>query len=596
MKKTHSSAVAGLVSAAMVLMLVPLSPAMAAEGEVLESGDYSYVLDSDGTAAIMEYSGEEGDDVTITIPQALGGCTVTRIDPFAFHRVSAASIVLPSTVTAISDAEGGELQGLVGPHAYAYGVEAGSSSFKAVDGVLYTADMRTFVTYPQWRQEEAFAMPEGVVSFGPNCLNAGAPFLTSVSLPSTLTELRADQLAECGNIQSITVAYGNPAYCDQDGIVYSADMQELVSYPCGKQGEQYAIPSSVRKVGESAITGQSYLETVAIPASVQEIGENNFTGGTLDSIELDEANEHFTKAGAALLTADGSFFIAHPAGAHVKEYVIPSTVTTLGENAFYRCSIRSVTVPASVAEFHPGCLRVSAAVTDIYVATVDQYDLLDGNSEYITIAYDTVYITEAATGVVSSDIDRELKVGETVAVASAFGKAKFTVLSSTSAKKSAALAARATASPRVVGTVRVDYYPVGKNGEVHLESLRTNYGKYLVTELRKSAFKNRKDVKSAKFENARRISASAFQGCKNLKKADLGSSLASIGSKAFMGCKNLKSVRVSSKKLKAGKVGSAAFKGTAKKAAFQVPKSKLKAYKKLLQKAGASKKASFKKA
>lgn len=596
MKKTHSTVVAALVSAAMAIMLVPQVPALAAEGEVLESGDYTYVLDSDGTAAIMEFIGEQDDEVAITIPQTLGGCTVTRIDPFAFYQVSAASIVLPKTVTTLSDSEGGELQGLIGPHAYSYGVAAGSSSFKAVDGVLYTADMKTFVTYPQWRQEEAFAIPEGVVSFGPNCLNAGAPFATSISLPSTLTELRADQLAECNYIENISVAAGNPAYCDQDGIVYSADMQELVCYPRGKQSTHYAIPASVRTIGESAITNQSYLETVSIPAGVQEIGENNFTGGTLGSIELDEANEHFTKAGAALLTADGTFFIAHPASARVKEYVIPSTVTTLGENAFYYCSIRSVTVPASVVEFHPNCLHVSAAVTDIYVATVDQYELLDGNSEYITIAYDTVYVTEAATGVVSSDIERELKVGETVTVASAFGKAKFTVLTRSSTKKSAALSTRATTAPRTVGTVRVDFYPTGKNGEVHLESLQTNFGKYLVTEVRKSAFKNRKDVQSVKFENARSISASAFQGCKNMEKLDLGSSLASIGSKAFMGCKSLKSVRVTSKKLKAGRVGSSAFKGTPKKAAFQVPKSKLKAYKKLFQKAGANKKASFKKA
>lgn len=62
----------------------------------------------------------------------------------------------------------------------------------------------------------------------------------------------------------------------------------------------------------------------------------------------------------------------------------------------------------------------------------------------------------------------------------------------------------------------------------------------------------------------------------------------SIGSKAFYNCKKLKTVTIKSRKLKS--VGKNAFKGIYKKAKVTVPKSKYKAYRKLLKKAGLSSK------
>ena len=66
-----------------------------------------------------------------------------------------------------------------------------------------------------------------------------------------------------------------------------------------------------------------------------------------------------------------------------------------------------------------------------------------------------------------------------------------------------------------------------------------------------------------------------------------------IGSKAFYKCKNLKKVTIKSSKIK--KIGSKAFKGIYKKAKFYLPKKKFSKYKKKLKKAGAPKKAKYKK-
>ena len=81
-----------------------------------------------------------------------------------------------------------------------------------------------------------------------------------------------------------------------------------------------------------------------------------------------------------------------------------------------------------------------------------------------------------------------------------------------------------------------------------------------------------------------RIQPKAFCKKSKLKTLVLGKNLTNIGSKAFYQCKNLKKISIHSTKLKYSTVGKKAFAKISKKARFTLPKSKKKAYKKLLKK------------
>ena len=80
------------------------------------------------------------------------------------------------------------------------------------------------------------------------------------------------------------------------------------------------------------------------------------------------------------------------------------------------------------------------------------------------------------------------------------------------------------------------------------------------------------------------ISKNAFKNNKDLKKVIIGKNVTKIEANAFNGCKNLKTITVKSSKLKS--VGKNAFKGINAKAKIKVPVSKLKKYKKLMNKKG----------
>lgn len=87
--------------------------------------------------------------------------------------------------------------------------------------------------------------------------------------------------------------------------------------------------------------------------------------------------------------------------------------------------------------------------------------------------------------------------------------------------------------------------------------------------------------------NVTSVSKNAFKNNKKIKKVIIGKNITKIESNAFYGCKNLKTITVKSAKIKS--VGKNAFKGINSKAKIKVPASKLKKYKKLMNKKGQKK-------
>ena len=80
--------------------------------------------------------------------------------------------------------------------------------------------------------------------------------------------------------------------------------------------------------------------------------------------------------------------------------------------------------------------------------------------------------------------------------------------------------------------------------------------------------------------NVTGIEENAFKNCKKLKSAVIGSNIKKIGARAFYGCRKLKKITIKSKVLR--KAGKNAFKKIGADAVIKVPKSKKKAYKKIL--------------
>lgn len=122
-------------------------------------------------------------------------------------------------------------------------------------------------------------------------------------------------------------------------------------YGYGDKGlESIVIPDTITTIGDRAFFGCSSLTSVVIPASVTSIGTEVFSGcDSLTSIAVDENNENYKSVDGNLYSKDGKTLIQYALGKKNEEFIIPTGVTSIGENSFLGCaSLTRVTIPDSV--------------------------------------------------------------------------------------------------------------------------------------------------------------------------------------------------------------------------------------------------------
>jgi len=106
------------------------------------------------------------------------------------------------------------------------------------------------------------------------------------------------------------------------------------------------LPTSVTTIGNYAFQGCNGLITFTISASVTTIEGGAFFGFT-GSFVVDPKNQYFTYSDGVLFNKTKTTLI-HCTPSKMGNYVIPSTVTSIGDGAFLFCSgLTSVNVPSS---------------------------------------------------------------------------------------------------------------------------------------------------------------------------------------------------------------------------------------------------------
>ncbi len=187
--------------------------------------------------------------------------------------------------------------------------------------------------------------------------------MTSISISSKITKIGVFAFVGCG--AKINVDNANLQYSSSDGVLFDKSKNTLIQCPQSAIGH-FVIPTSVKTVEPYSFCFNDNLASVSIPSSVMSIGEYAFTACSA-AIFVDANNTNYMSQDSLLFNKSKNRLI-QCGTSKIGNYVIPSTVDTIGENAFYNCkSLTSVSLPASVASISDLAFYNCTGLTSITV-------------------------------------------------------------------------------------------------------------------------------------------------------------------------------------------------------------------------------------
>ena len=282
------------------------------------------------------------DGVTFIGDYAFMGCkslrsvvipdSVTSIGVCAFENCkSLTDIVIPNSVTSIGNGAFfgcSSLRSLVIPNSVT-SLGFGAFAFSSLSSII---------------------IPDSVTSIGDEAFNF-CKSLKSLEISSSITSIGNGTFGYCSSLTDIVLpssvtSIGKRAF---DGC---SSLRSLV------------IPASVTSIGDRAFCGCSSLKYISIPKSVIDLNGNPFAEwkGKLECL-----SPNFVYEDDILFNKDKSRIISFR-NQNIKSYIIPSSVTSIGDHAFSCCdSLSEIVIPSSVTSIGDCAFSCCDSLSEIVI-------------------------------------------------------------------------------------------------------------------------------------------------------------------------------------------------------------------------------------
>lgn len=227
-------------------------------------------------------------------------------------------------------------------------------------------------------------LPDGLLAIDSCALNLD---LTDLYIPSSVQFIDRRAFEMMHELKNIRVDSDNDYYSDIDGVLFNKDATALISYPNGKEEEDYTIPDSVKTVAYEAfytskvkylyIGSNCDLAKIWIDPNLdllkdyseedsfkswhgygpdsdyyEDIGRRN-REWYIKGIYVNNENNHYSSEDGVLFSKDGTILVWYPCRSEHTDYIVPYGVKEIAPYAFYGSddsALTSVEIPNTVSK------------------------------------------------------------------------------------------------------------------------------------------------------------------------------------------------------------------------------------------------------
>ncbi len=372
----------------------------------LQESGFEYLLAEDETATVTRYLGTAEE---LTVPDALGGFPVKRIEEYAFaNNDRLKAVFLPEGLETIGlrafvgcynlkDIRIPAGVNSIGNSAFLLTgiakitVDPANPAYRAVDGVLFHLPTSTLHTYPSARDGSEYRVPDGTLAIE-NGAFSHVPALGKVILPDSLTNISGSAFLGSPNLISLAipagvlsigsaafkgtgleameVADGNPAYEQRDGVLFERATGNLHTYPPRRQAMDYQIPSDTLGILPNAFSECEGPERLVYPEGMKTTFYSVcYYNSGLREVVLPESME----------TIDAySFYYCK----NLRDVAIPSGVTAIKYCAFAGCeNLKELALPEGLTQIEGsafnGCVQLESLDLPDSLEAVGELAFLD---------------------------------------------------------------------------------------------------------------------------------------------------------------------------------------------------------------------------
>ncbi|HHT67131.1 MAG TPA: leucine-rich repeat protein [Erysipelotrichaceae bacterium] len=279
-----------------------------------------------------------------------------------------------------------------------YIISENNESYCSVDGVMYSKDMKTLISYPARKSNKTFEVPSSVTSINSSAF-INSKILETLILPDGLEKADCVMNYET-NIKQYVVSENNNYFSSIDGVLYDKEKTTLIKCPPRKTGSTYTVIEGTQTISKYAFHYCKNLTEINFANSVRgfdvKIMEPHFSYNSyssnpafigcsnlqvinlgssfeafksvflhncssIEEINVSSENEHYSSIDGVLFNKDRTEIIYFPSAIE-EGYVIPEGVLNIAVNSFLESSVNNVSIPESVKTIEQYAFRESRAL------------------------------------------------------------------------------------------------------------------------------------------------------------------------------------------------------------------------------------------